>query len=135
MTRIAISPRLAIRTLVNTRGDFIRRGSGSRCTMGRVRGIARVAAALLVIAAAVPATADARLKRCGQDSIVRCGTVTVPLDHSGRVSGNLNLYVEHVRASELPSGERRAAGAGGPERGAVFALAGGPGQPATQFTS
>ena len=103
--------------------------------MGRVRGIARVAAALLVIAAAVPATADARLKRCGQDSIVRCGTVSVPLDHSGRVPGNLNLYVEHVRASELPSGERRVAGAGAPERGAVFALAGGPGQPATQFTS
>src|SRR3954452_1683264 len=136
MTRIAISPRLAIRTLVNTGGDFIRHGSGSRCTMARVRAIARVAAALLIVAAAVPATADARLKRCERDSVVRCGTVTVPLDRSGKVPGNVNLYVEQVEARDLPSAGKRVQAAGAPpEHGAIFALAGGPGQPATQFTS
>src|SRR4051812_744680 len=138
MTRIAISPRLAISTLVNTGGDFIRRGTVSRCTMGRVRGIARVAAALLVIAAAAPASADARLKRCERDSPVRCGTVSVPLDRTGQVPGNLDIYVEQVPFADLPSaaGKRTAAaGAGTQEHGAIFALAGGPGQPATQFTS
>jgi pimeloyl-ACP methyl ester carboxylesterase len=108
--------------------------------MGRVRGLARVAAALLVIAAAVPASADARLPRCDRDSILRCGTVTVPLDRSGRVPGNLDLYVEQVEAQDLPAvsdepAEGHQAGAGTGERGAIFALAGGPGQPATQFTS
>src|SRR5829696_2853506 len=96
MTRIAISPRLAISTLVNTGGDFIRRESGRRCTMGAVRGIARVAAALLIVAAAAPATADARFKRCERDSVVRCGKVTVPLDRAGKVPGTLDLYVEQV---------------------------------------
>src|SRR4051794_38084140 len=136
MTRIAISPRLAIRTLVNTGGDFIRHGSGSRCTMARVRGIVRVAAALLIVAAAVPATADARFKRCERDSVVRCGTVNVPLDRSGKVPGSLGVYVEQVEARDLPSVGKGAHAAGAPtEHGAIFALAGGPGQPATQFTS
>src|SRR3954453_14435194 len=138
MTRIAISPRLAISTLVNTGGDFIRRGARSRCTMGRVRGIARIAAALLVMAAAAPASADARFKRCQGASPVRCGPVTVPLDRTGHVPGNLDLYVEQVPFSDVASaaGKRAtAAGPAGQERGAIFALAGGPGQPATQFTS
>jgi pimeloyl-ACP methyl ester carboxylesterase len=104
--------------------------------MGRVRGIARVAAALLVIAAAAPATADARFPRCDRDSVVRCGKVTVPLDRTGQVPGMIDLYVEHVPAEDLPSsGGGFAAGAGSPEHGAIFALAGGPGQPATQFTA
>ena len=108
--------------------------------MSRVKGIARVAAALLVIAAAVPASADASLKRCARESPVRCGTVTVPLDRSGREPGSLDLYVEQVPVSSLPSGEKAAArrrpvAAGSAEHGAIFALAGGPGQPATEFTS
>src|SRR4051812_37682956 len=136
MTRIAISPRLAISTLVNTARDFIRRDPAGRCTMGAVRGIARVAVALLIVAAAVPATADARLKRCESDSVVRCGTVTVPLDRTGKVPGNVDLYVEQVEARDLPAAGKRVQAAGAtPEHGAIFALAGGPGQPATQFTS
>src|SRR4051812_3018249 len=109
MTRIAISPRLAISTLVNTGGDFIRQGTGWRCTMARVRGIARVAAALLVVAAVVPATADARLKRCERDSVVRCGKVTVPLDRTGKVPGNVDLYVEQVEARDLPAAGKHVA--------------------------
>ncbi len=89
--------------------------------MGGVKAVVRVAAALLVIAAAVPAAADARLQRCGSDSEVRCGRITVPLDRSGRVPGQVSLYAEHAR-----TGRRSQA--------PVFALAGGPGQPATQFT-
>ena len=50
-----------------------------------MRRIARVAAALSVIVAAAPATADARFKRCESDTVIRCGTVQVPLDRSGRV--------------------------------------------------
>ena len=99
--------------------------------MGGVRSIVRVAAALLVFVAALPATASARaFAPCDEDSLVLCGKVTVPLDRSGRVPGNLDLYVERVRARDLP-----AKAAGGAPRGALFALAGGPGQPATQFTS
>src|SRR5215208_1407307 len=112
MTRIAISPRLAISTLVNTGGDFIRRAADCRCTMGGVRAIARVAVALVIVAAAVPATADARFKRCERDSVVRCGKVTVPLDRAGKVPGTLAVYVEQVEARDLPSAGKRVAAAG-----------------------
>jgi pimeloyl-ACP methyl ester carboxylesterase len=98
--------------------------------MGGVRCIVRVAAALLVLVAALPAAASARaFEPCERDSIVLCGTVPVPLDRSGRVPGTVDIYVERARARDLPA---KAAGA---PRGAIFALAGGPGQPATQFTS
>ena len=98
-----------------------------------VRSIRRVAVALLVIAAAAPATADARFKRCDSDTVVRCGKVTVPYDRTGKVPGNLDIYAEHVRVEDLP-GEEPADGGSQP-RGAIFALAGGPGQPATEFTT
>ena len=99
--------------------------------MGGVRKVMRVAAALLFIAAAAPATAAAGgFEPCGEDSAVLCGKVPVPLDRTGKVTGNLDLYVERARARDLP-----AKAAGGAPRGALFALAGGPGQPATQFTS
>src|SRR5687767_4801609 len=131
MTRMAISPRLAISTLVNTARHFIRRGTAIGGIVGGVRSIVRVAAALLVFVAAAPATASARaFERCGEDSVLLCGKVSVPLDRSGRVPGTLDLYVERARARDLP-----AKAAGGSPRGALFALAGGPGQPATQFTS
>ena len=80
--------------------------------MARVRGIARVAAALLIVAAAAPATADARFKRCERDSVVRCGTVTVPLDRTGKVPGNIDVYVEQVEARDLPSVGKRSRGGG-----------------------
>jgi pimeloyl-ACP methyl ester carboxylesterase len=99
--------------------------------MGGVRGIARVAAALLVIAAAAPAGASAAtFAPCERDSVVLCDKVTVPLDRSGQVPGTIDIYTERARARDLP-----AKPAGGTPRGAIFALAGGPGQPATQFTT
>ena len=99
--------------------------------MGGVTGIMRVAAALLVIAAATPAGASAAtFKPCDRDSVVLCGKVNVPLDRSGQVPGTIDIYAERARARDLP-----AKAAGGTPRGAIFALAGGPGQPATQFTS
>lgn len=51
-----------------------------------------------------------------------CATVPVPIDRSGAVGGSIPLHVERVRAL----GRRRS--------GAVFALAGGPGQAASPFT-
>src|SRR3712207_3880713 len=87
---------------------------------------ALVAAALV---APAPAPAAVRFKPCsgnsapgvfvashrdgGRDRIM-CARVPVPLDRTGAVPGTVRLNVERVRAS------RRA-------RGAVFALAGGPG--------
>jgi pimeloyl-ACP methyl ester carboxylesterase len=99
--------------------------------MGRVKSVVRVAVALLVIVAAAPASASARtLKPCERDSIIYCGQVPVPLDRSGRVPGQVKLSVEHAQVT--PQFDRR--GRDDPN-GAIFALAGGPGQPATQFTS
>jgi pimeloyl-ACP methyl ester carboxylesterase len=46
---------------------------------------------------------------------VECGTVTVPLDRSGRVPGTIDLHVEVLPAS-------------GTSRGVMFLIAGGPGQ-------
>jgi pimeloyl-ACP methyl ester carboxylesterase len=76
-----------------------------------------VAAALLLSAA--PARAAVAFRPCGSGGLARCGTVAVPLDRAGAVPGTVRLYVKRV----------------GPvrPRGAVFALAGGPGQAATPF--
>ena len=57
---------------------------------------------------------------CKGASGARCLTVTVPLDRSGRVPGQVGLHVEVTRAK-------------GRERGVVFLLAGGPGQAATEL--
>jgi pimeloyl-ACP methyl ester carboxylesterase len=81
------------------------------------------AVAILLTAAcalgATPADAAIRFKPCGTAGLADCGTVQVPLDRSGREPGTLDLFVKRV-ASPRP-------------RGAVFALAGGPGQAATPF--
>lgn len=53
---------------------------------------------------------------CGSTPGVLCSTVVVPLDRTGTVAGTISLHVE-----ELPP-------ATGPPRGAVFLIAGGPGQ-------
>ena len=60
---------------------------------------------------------------CRADSSFECTRVTVPIDRSGGVPGSVPLYVERGRPP------RR-----GQRRGAVFALAGGPGQGATSLT-
>jgi len=52
---------------------------------------------------------------CGKSGLV-CRTVTVPLDRSGAVAGSVALHVDVLR------------NAGGPSRGVIFLVAGGPGQ-------
>jgi pimeloyl-ACP methyl ester carboxylesterase len=75
-------------------------------------------------AAAAPSqgTAPIALRRCaprGHDDPTRCGTVTIPLDRTGAVPGEVRLRVRVV-----PPGS-------GTANGTVVALAGGPGQAAT----
>jgi pimeloyl-ACP methyl ester carboxylesterase len=86
---------------------------------------ALVFAACVLAGSATSASAQAQpaeptFKRCGFFQFARCGEVPVPLDRSGRVPGTVQL---HVRRVPTP----------GATRGAVFALAGGPGQAATPF--
>ena len=78
-----------------------------------------LAAAIVVLAPPAPASAASAPFRACADTNFECTRVSVPLDRSGRVRGGVSLYVERAR--------RRG-------RGAVFALAGGPGQGATSLT-
>jgi pimeloyl-ACP methyl ester carboxylesterase len=85
----------------------------------------RIVAALLVAAATSvlalpvpPADAALRFKRCGA-FLFSCARLSVPLDRSGVTPGRVSLFVKRIRA------QRR------PRRGAVFVLAGGPGQSAS----
>jgi pimeloyl-ACP methyl ester carboxylesterase len=70
---------------------------------------------------AVPASADAKLRfrNCEEGG---CARLSVPLDHSGAVSGRLSLRVELH-----PTFDR-------PKRGVTLLLAGSPGQAATQVS-
>jgi pimeloyl-ACP methyl ester carboxylesterase len=74
--------------------------------------------ALALLAAAPSAQAALRFEGCGGYGFA-CAHLKVPLDRTGAVPGRVSLYVRRIRA------QRR------PRRGAVFALAGGPGQSAT----
>jgi pimeloyl-ACP methyl ester carboxylesterase len=78
-----------------------------------------VAATFLTLFVAPPADAALRFKRCGA-FMFTCSRLSVPLDRSGVTPGRVSLFVKRIRA------ERR------PRRGALFVLAGGPGQSATQ---
>ena len=78
--------------------------------------MAAVVAACLVVAA--PAEAEPRFKRCGAFGF-ECARVSVPLDRTGAVPGRVSLFVKRIRARERP------------RRGALFVLAGGPGQSAS----
>lgn len=79
--------------------------------------------ALLAVLAAFPsAAAAASFERCPRFEEALCTTVTVPIDRSGAVPGSIPLHVEKVPAL------------GGRSRGAIVALAGGPGQAASPFT-
>lgn len=79
-------------------------------------------AAFLAVAggalAAAPAQADVNWRACGQPQGFQCGRVSVPLDYAGGTSGAVSLNVTRAVASNNP------------ERSAVVALAGGPGQAA-----
>jgi pimeloyl-ACP methyl ester carboxylesterase len=83
---------------------------------------AKLVGALLALAfVGVPSTASAaRFKPCSGRPDVDCGHVVVPFDSSGVVRGGLSLHVERIHT-------------GGSAKGAVIALAGGPGQAATPF--
>jgi pimeloyl-ACP methyl ester carboxylesterase len=76
-------------------------------------------AAALVAALAVVAgwsgAGGASAAACGETPGLKCSTVVVPLDRSGRVPGTIALHVEYLPAE-------------GPERGTLFMIAGGPGQ-------
>ena len=69
---------------------------------------------LLGRAPGVP-TRGSRTSQCGVTPGLICSTVVVPLDRSGQVPGTIPLHVEVVPALGTP-------------RGAVFLIAGGPGQ-------
>ncbi|HEY6760480.1 MAG TPA: alpha/beta fold hydrolase [Baekduia sp.] len=75
------------------------------------------AAALAVLAPTAPAL---ETHACARTPNFRCGTVTVPLDRSGRVPGTVRLAV----AVEAPRKDAS---------GFLLALSGGPGQPAVAF--
>jgi pimeloyl-ACP methyl ester carboxylesterase len=80
-----------------------------------------VAVGALLLLCAPAAEAKLTLKRCGGSKVFQCGRMTVPLDRSGTVPGRVSLFVLRVRA------QRR----GGATRPPVVALAGGPGQSAS----
>ena len=79
---------------------------------------APVAAAAAALALAAPAEAGLQFEQCGPFGF-QCARLTVPLDRTGAVPGRVSLFVKRVRARVRPA------------RGAVFVLAGGPGQSAT----
>ena len=79
---------------------------------------APVAAAAAALALAAPAEAGLQFERCGLFGF-QCARLTVPLDRAGAVPGRVSLFVKRVRARVRPA------------RGALFVLAGGPGQSAT----
>src|SRR5215207_10439167 len=112
MTRMAISPRFATRTLSNIWG---RGGYPSHWV------VARASCRWRLMSLASSAEAALRFKRCGPYGFT-CARLSVPLDRSGAVPGRVSLLVKRVRA-------RRRAGATRPP---LFLLAGGPGQSATE---
>jgi pimeloyl-ACP methyl ester carboxylesterase len=77
------------------------------------------AATALVLLPAPAAEAQLRFKRC-EAFLFPCARLTVPLDRTGATPGHVSLFVGRVKASRQPS------------RGALFVLAGGPGQSASE---
>ncbi|HEX6457852.1 MAG TPA: alpha/beta hydrolase [Thermoleophilaceae bacterium] len=84
-------------------------------------GVGGLFAALLLFALPSPAAAAA-FRPCPGRPDVQCGRVVVPFDQSGVVRGALSLHVERMHTQ-------------GSAKGALIALAGGPGQAATPFLS
>ena len=78
-------------------------------------GLRGTAIVLAVAAAAFAGGARAQGSPCGSTPGLLCSTVVVPLDRSGAVPGTVSLHVEELPPTGQP-------------RGAVFLIAGGPGQ-------
>jgi pimeloyl-ACP methyl ester carboxylesterase len=99
----------------------------TRCgALGRAREAVRLGVFAAVFAVALfamssPASA-ARFRPCSGRPDVQCGRVVVPYDQTGVVRGSLSLHVERMHTH-------------GSAKGALIALAGGPGQAATPFLS
>jgi pimeloyl-ACP methyl ester carboxylesterase len=86
---------------------------------GLVRALALPVVAVFVLAiTAPPADAALRFRRCGAFGF-ECARLSVPLDRSGTVPGRVSLFVKRIRSRERP------------RQGALFVLAGGPGQSAS----
>jgi pimeloyl-ACP methyl ester carboxylesterase len=85
----------------------------------RVAALALLALALSVLGLSPAAPAQTRatipLSPCKPGKPLLCGTVTVPLDYSGKTPGTLDLAVAELPATGTP-------------RGTFFMIAGGPGQ-------
>jgi len=87
-----------------------------------VRRLAIPAVVWLALLLSAPVAAAASVP-CKADDGISCRTLTVPLDRSGGVPGTVDLRVERLRALSRAS------------QAPIVALAGGPGQAATPFTS
>src|SRR4051794_8607900 len=90
--------------------------------MGDVRVAAALFAAVasfLVTPLAPEARAALHFKRCGA-FMFTCARLSVPLDRSGVTPGRVSLFVRRIAAQHAP------------RQGALFVLAGGPGQSATE---
>ncbi len=79
-------------------------------------------AGVFLLTAAAPAHAALGTRTCGSASTLRCGTLDVPIDRSGRVPGTIGIANAWLPATGTPTSE------------AVVPLAGGPGQAALPFT-
>jgi pimeloyl-ACP methyl ester carboxylesterase len=84
----------------------------------RVAPTAAAAVLAFVLLSPPPANAALRFQRCDA-FLLQCARLSVPLDRSGVTPGRVSLFVARLRARVRPA------------RGAFFALAGGPGQAAS----
>ena len=87
--------------------------------MGGVRTVAALLAVAATLVAPAQAGAAPHFTRCGA-YLFGCARVSVPLDRTGVTPGQVSLFVKRIRAQKRP------------RRGALFVLAGGPGQSATE---
>lgn len=82
------------------------------------RALLAVAVALVAAVATPGASAAGPFTQCAPNGL-ECATISVPLDYSGSVGGQLSLHVEELPAAGTP-------------RGVMLMLAGGPGQASAQ---
>ena len=89
-----------------------------RLLLRRSLAVLLLSAAAALLASGRAAAAPARFTACGQDGL-ECTTIRVPLDRTGVTPGTLPIYVERLPAE-------------GFQRGTMFLIAGGPGQPSAE---
>jgi len=87
--------------------------------MSGVRSVAVLLAVAATLLAPAQAGAAPHFTRCGA-FLFGCARVSVPLDRTGATPGRVSLFVKRIRAQKRP------------RKGALFVLAGGPGQSATE---